>query len=274
MTFLWGEAIQVKEICASVLEEENLYNISLGDLVYVANYLEKNKWFKCVSIGTIKEYKLGSHKVLDSLIDVSNLPGIPSNYNSIVWKLRDSRKRTISIFELNAEKHKTAQIVESIVRHFDQCTTEMLADELLYIYKAGVNASAFFVAKVFLYVSGMDSLVIDSRNEFVQKIENVDNVEYEEIDKSNIIKQETQNQKAGIKMFKQVRQNKNLNETLLDDLEFSMRTKTCLNRGGIITIGDLIGRSRYDISKIRNMDKRGMEEIDMKLKKMGLSYKK
>jgi DNA-directed RNA polymerase subunit alpha len=55
------------------------------------------------------------------------------------------------------------------------------------------------------------------------------------------------------------------------DLELSIRSENCLLRGGILTIGDLVGRSRDDLLKIRNLGKISLREIEEKLEKAGLS---
>lgn len=55
------------------------------------------------------------------------------------------------------------------------------------------------------------------------------------------------------------------------DLELSIRSENCLLRGGILTIGDLVARSREDLLKIRNLGKISLREIEEKLEKAGLS---
>lgn len=49
------------------------------------------------------------------------------------------------------------------------------------------------------------------------------------------------------------------------DLELSVRSENCLLRGGVHLIGDLIGRSRADLLKIRNLGKISLSEIEDKL---------
>ncbi len=57
------------------------------------------------------------------------------------------------------------------------------------------------------------------------------------------------------------------------DLELSIRSENCLLRGGILTIGDLVGRNREDLLKIRNLGKISLREIQEKLEKFELSLK-
>lgn len=49
------------------------------------------------------------------------------------------------------------------------------------------------------------------------------------------------------------------------DLELSVRSENCLLRGGVHLIGDLIGRSREDLLKIRNLGRISLREIEEKL---------
>ena len=55
------------------------------------------------------------------------------------------------------------------------------------------------------------------------------------------------------------------------DLELSVRSENCLLRGGVHVIGDLVGRAREDLLKIRNLGKISLKEIEEKLEKFGLS---
>lgn len=76
--FHGNEALQIVEVCSRLMDEQNLYNIALGDLVYVANILQRNKSFKTVSIETSKNYKLGTYKQFASFVDINKLSSIPS----------------------------------------------------------------------------------------------------------------------------------------------------------------------------------------------------
>jgi len=57
------------------------------------------------------------------------------------------------------------------------------------------------------------------------------------------------------------------------DLELSIRSENCLMRGGIHTIGELVGKSRDELLKIRNLGKISLKEIQEKLEKFGQSLK-
>ncbi|EHM09768.1 DNA-directed RNA polymerase, alpha subunit [Thermanaerovibrio velox DSM 12556] len=57
----------------------------------------------------------------------------------------------------------------------------------------------------------------------------------------------------------------------IKDLELSVRSENCLLRGGIHLIGDLVGRPREELLKIRNLGKISLREIEEKLGKFGLS---
>ncbi len=55
------------------------------------------------------------------------------------------------------------------------------------------------------------------------------------------------------------------------DLELSVRSENCLLRGGVHLIGDLVGRSKDDLLKIRNLGKISLREIEEKLVNFGLA---
>ena len=56
----------------------------------------------------------------------------------------------------------------------------------------------------------------------------------------------------------------------LEDLEFSIRPYSCLKRAGINTLDDLLQLSFEELKNVRNLGKKGLEEILEKLKDMGL----
>ena len=59
----------------------------------------------------------------------------------------------------------------------------------------------------------------------------------------------------------------------LEELDFSIRTFNCLKRSGINTVGDLMSMTVEDVRKVRNLGRRGMEEIIEKLQTLGLELK-
>ena len=59
----------------------------------------------------------------------------------------------------------------------------------------------------------------------------------------------------------------------IDILELSARAEHCLQRAGITTIGELCAMSEEELSKLRNMGKKTVEEVKAKLRKMGYELK-
>ena len=57
----------------------------------------------------------------------------------------------------------------------------------------------------------------------------------------------------------------------IEDLDLSVRPLNCLKRAGILTVEDLIKRSEDDMLKVRNLGRKSLDEVIMKLKNMGLS---
>ncbi len=60
-------------------------------------------------------------------------------------------------------------------------------------------------------------------------------------------------------------------DTVIEDLDFSVRTYNCLKRAGINTIGDLVARTEEDMMKVRNLGKKSLEEVIQKLEELDLS---
>ena len=59
----------------------------------------------------------------------------------------------------------------------------------------------------------------------------------------------------------------------IDILELSARAEHCLQRAGVTTIGELCAMSEEELSKLRNMGKKTVEEVKAKLRKMGYELK-
>jgi len=63
-------------------------------------------------------------------------------------------------------------------------------------------------------------------------------------------------------------------EMSIEELELSVRASNGLKRASINTVGDLIEKTREEMSKIRNLGQKSLEEIEKKLKELDLSFKK
>ena len=55
----------------------------------------------------------------------------------------------------------------------------------------------------------------------------------------------------------------------IDILDLSARAEHCLQRAGITTIGELCAMSQEELSRLRNMGKKSVEEVKEKLSKLG-----
>lgn len=59
----------------------------------------------------------------------------------------------------------------------------------------------------------------------------------------------------------------------LEDLDLSVRSYNCLRRANIHTIGDLLEKSERDLTKVRNLGNRSLQEVKQKLYYIGLQLK-
>ncbi|HEY50683.1 MAG TPA: DNA-directed RNA polymerase subunit alpha [Dehalococcoidia bacterium] len=57
----------------------------------------------------------------------------------------------------------------------------------------------------------------------------------------------------------------------VEQLDLSVRTMNCLRRGGIATVGELISKKPKDLLQLRNFGQKSFNEIQDKLKDLGLS---
>ncbi|HHY35391.1 MAG TPA: DNA-directed RNA polymerase subunit alpha [Firmicutes bacterium] len=59
----------------------------------------------------------------------------------------------------------------------------------------------------------------------------------------------------------------------IEELELSARSFNCLRRAGIQTVGDLVAKTEEELSKVRNMGKKSLEEVKTKLAELGLALR-
>ncbi len=59
----------------------------------------------------------------------------------------------------------------------------------------------------------------------------------------------------------------------IEDMDLSVRSYNCLKRAGIHTVEDLTQKTMDDMLKVRNLGKKSLDEITLKLHSYGLSFK-
>lgn len=62
-------------------------------------------------------------------------------------------------------------------------------------------------------------------------------------------------------------------EMTIEELDLSVRSYNCLKRAGINTVQELANKSMEDMMKVRNLGKKSLEEVERKLKDLGLGLK-
>ena len=56
----------------------------------------------------------------------------------------------------------------------------------------------------------------------------------------------------------------------IDELELSVRSYNCLKRAGINTVAELVNKTSDEMMKVRNLGRKSLEEVLLKLKELGL----
>lgn len=57
----------------------------------------------------------------------------------------------------------------------------------------------------------------------------------------------------------------------IEELDLSARSFNCLKRAGINTVGDLTSKTEEEMMKVKNLGKKSLDEVKLKLEAMGLS---
>jgi len=63
-------------------------------------------------------------------------------------------------------------------------------------------------------------------------------------------------------------------EMTIEELDLSVRSFNCLKRAGINTVEDLINRSEDDMMKVRNLGRKSLEEVMVKLQMLGFGLRR
>lgn len=63
-------------------------------------------------------------------------------------------------------------------------------------------------------------------------------------------------------------------ELTIEELDLSVRSFNCLKRAGIDTVEDLISKTEDEMIKVRNLGKKSLEEVILKLQSLGLAFRK
>lgn len=61
--------------------------------------------------------------------------------------------------------------------------------------------------------------------------------------------------------------------TSIEEFDLSVRSFNCLKRAGINTVADLVNKTESEMIKVRNLGRKSLEEVIVKLNDMGLSLK-
>ncbi|MGN1227116.1 MAG: DNA-directed RNA polymerase subunit alpha [Christensenellales bacterium] len=83
---------------------------------------------------------------------------------------------------------------------------------------------------------------------------------------------ETMSNLSILKDDEQTEQSKVL-EMSIEDMDLSVRSNNCLRRAGILTIDDLVKKSKDDMLKVKNLGSKSLEEIIKKLQSYGLNLR-
>lgn len=63
-------------------------------------------------------------------------------------------------------------------------------------------------------------------------------------------------------------------EMTIEELDLSVRSYNCLKRAGINTVEELTLKTEEDMIKVRNLGRKSLEEVEFKLKELGLGFRK
>ncbi|MDY0407264.1 DNA-directed RNA polymerase subunit alpha [Virgibacillus sp. 179-BFC.A HS] len=81
-------------------------------------------------------------------------------------------------------------------------------------------------------------------------------------------------QNVEIMVEKEEDQKEKVMEMTIEELDLSVRSYNCLKRAGINTVQELANKSEEDMMKVRNLGRKSLEEVKVKLDELGLGLRK
>ncbi|HSI66215.1 MAG TPA: DNA-directed RNA polymerase subunit alpha [Planococcus sp. (in: firmicutes)] len=81
-------------------------------------------------------------------------------------------------------------------------------------------------------------------------------------------------QTTEIMVEKEEDQKEKVLEMTIEELDLSVRSYNCLKRAGINTVHELASKSEDDMMKVRNLGRKSLEEVRVKLEDLGLGLRK
>ena len=131
-------------------------------------------------------------------------------------------------------------------------------------------------------LSTENETIVDNTNDLDISLEDDSSKKFEEKNKiepttSKETKEEKLSEDDGIEWLMPEIEEQNKKEKVLEmtveELDLSVRSYNCLKRAGINTVQELAGKSMDDMMKVRNLGKKSLEEVERKLKELGLALK-
>jgi DNA-directed RNA polymerase subunit alpha len=80
-------------------------------------------------------------------------------------------------------------------------------------------------------------------------------------------------QNAEVMVAKEEVQEEDVLKRSIEDLELSVRSFNCLKRNNINTVEEIISKSLDEMSKVRNLGKKSLDEIQKKVEDLGLKFR-
>ena len=74
--------------------------------------------------------------------------------------------------------------------------------------------------------------------------------------------------------WKKKKLKKKMLEMTIEELDLSVRSYNCLKRAGINTVQELTNKSEPEMIKVRNLGRKSLEEVKLKLHDLGLGLRK
>ncbi|GEM_PF-6833484 len=288
--FQLNDTLQLCEVIANFLGEDDLNNVSLNDAVRIYDWLAHDKqYFRSINLKNSTSSSLSGNKFFDkdpaiqAMLTNSTFHRFPANFGMISWKLKNTTDLRITPYasitpeEVQKGKYSLEDILVSAVENFPDDNTAYLAEEVLYLITENTNIApnALFTAKIFAKLCSMSQISpvnLDYRidNSYLTIKREQSNAQQSTVKLKAKPKAKTKVKKSPMAAEIEAQRIQTILDSPIEVLELTTRSYNTLKRAGIKTVGDITELSEYKLCHIRNLGKRNRLEIADILGAMGL----
>ena len=280
--------IEIKE-----MSEDNRYGKFVVEPLERGYGITLGNSLRRIMLSSLPGAAVSQIKIEGVLHEFSSIPGVKEDVTEIVMNVKSLEIKNNS--ETNEPKiayieHEGEGVVTAADIQVDQDIEIMNPDQVIATLSGGEDCRLYMeltITKGRGYISAEKNknselpigvIAVDSIYTPIERVnvtvENTRVGQVTDYDNLNLFIDLSENAKsAEVMVEKENNEKEKVLEMNIDELELSVRSYNCLKRAGINTVEELCNKTAEDMMKVRNLGKKSLDEVNAKLKELGLDFK-